>query len=82
MRGEKMDEQFILAKNDFIVSLSDGYDLRRNAAEYIIAWESLEKSPDNFYLHGLFDTAKSNKVEPVETHSVTSVGVSCAPSRK
>jgi len=32
-----MDEQFILAKNDFIISLNDGYDLRRNAAEYIIA---------------------------------------------
>ena len=59
-----MDEQFILAKNDFIVSLSDGYDLRRNAAEYIIAWESLEKSPDNFYLHGLFDTANLIIKEP------------------
>ena len=52
-----MDEQFILAKDDFIISFSDGYDLRRNAAEYIIAWESLEKSPDNYYLNGLLDTA-------------------------
>ena len=43
--GEDMDEDFNISKQELLESLADGYDLRRNAAEYIISWTSLSKSP-------------------------------------
>ena len=53
-----MIDEFNICKNDFLISLYDGLDLSRNAAEYVMAWESLEKAPlDNISL-SLKDTAE------------------------
>jgi hypothetical protein len=44
--GVKMSyTQLDHATYDLLKSLDDGLDLERNAAEYIIAWNSMEKSP-------------------------------------
>ena len=52
-------EQFNIAKDDFLLSLEDGNDLEFNAAEYIIAWESLEKAPTDNLLKSLKYTAET-----------------------
>ena len=54
-----MDDAFNISKQELITSLDDGFDLRRNAAEYIIAWESLSKSPTDSLLITLKNTAES-----------------------
>jgi hypothetical protein len=46
-------ENFNIVKDDFLLSLADGKDLAFNAAEYIIAWESLEKAPTDDTLRTL-----------------------------
>ena len=44
--GVKMSyTQLDHATYDLLKSVDDGLDLERNAAEYIIAWNSMEKSP-------------------------------------
>ena len=57
--GEDMDEDFNISKQELLESLADGYDLRRNAAEYIISWTSLSKSPTDPLLLSLKGTAES-----------------------
>ena len=52
-------ENFNIVKDDFMLSLADGYDLESNAAEYIIAWESLEKAPTDDMLRTLKYTAET-----------------------
>ena len=54
-----MLQDFYIRKNDFIISLYDGLDLSRTAAEYIMAWESLEKSPNDLFSLNLKDTAET-----------------------
>ena len=44
-----MIDDFNIRKNEFVISLYDGLDLSRSAAEYIMAWESLEKSPNDLF---------------------------------
>ena len=57
--GEDMDEDFNISKQELLESLADGYDLRRNAAEYIISWTSLSKSPTDSLSLSLKGTAES-----------------------
>ena len=52
-------EQFNIAKDELLLSLADGNDLEFNAAEYIIAWESLEKAPSDNLLKSLKNTAET-----------------------
>ena len=52
-------ENFNIVKNDFLFSLADGKDLLFNAAEYIIAWESLEKAPTDNTLRTLKYSAET-----------------------
>ena len=52
-----MIDEFNICKNDFLISLYDGLDLSRNAAEYVMAWESLEKAPLENISLSLKDTA-------------------------
>ncbi len=54
-----MLQDFYIRKNDFVISLYDGLDLSRTAAEYIMAWESLEKSPNDLFSLNLKDTAET-----------------------
>lgn len=53
------DEQFAIAKNDLLLSLYDGKEVNNSAAEYILAWESLEKSPSDYISSQLKNTAES-----------------------
>jgi hypothetical protein len=53
-----MIDDFNIRKNEFLISLYDGFDLSRNAAEYIMAWESLEKAPKDLFSLNLKDTAE------------------------
>lgn len=49
--GVKMSyTQLDHATYDLLKSLDDGLDLERNAAEYIIAWNSMENPPVNPFL--------------------------------
>ena len=54
-----MIDDFNIRKNEFVISLYDGLDLSRSAAEYIMAWESLEKSPSDLFSLNLKDTAET-----------------------
>ena len=53
------EDEFNISKNELLISLYDGLDLSRNAAEYIMAWETLEKSPKDNLSLSLKDTAES-----------------------
>ena len=52
------EDEFNISKNELLISLYDGLDLSRNAAEYIMAWETLEKSPKDNLSLSLKDTAE------------------------
>jgi len=51
-------EQFNFAKDELLLSLADGNDLAFSAAEYIIAWESLNKAPTDTLSRSLKYTAE------------------------
>ena len=51
------NEQLAIAKNDFLLSLYDGKDVFDSAAEYLFAWESLQKSPKDSLSWSLKATA-------------------------
>ncbi len=51
-------EQFNIAKDELLLSLADGNDLAFSAAEYIIAWESLNKAPTDTLSRSLKYTAE------------------------
>ena len=67
-------EQFNIAKDDFLLSLEDGNDLEFNAAEYIIAWESLEKAPTDNLLKSLKYTAETIQKASEKQDEITWIG--------
>jgi len=71
-------ENFNIVKDDFMLSLADGYDLESNAAEYIIAWESLKKAPTDDMLRTLKYTAETimKDKEQMEASGVDAVQAS------
>ena len=77
-------EQFNIAKDELLLSLADGNDLEFNAAEYIIAWESLEKAPSDNLLKSLKNTAETiiiakKEVDEKTTSEITEVGQTEGP---
>jgi len=62
-------EQFNIAKDELLLSLADGNDLAFSAAEYIIAWESLNKAPTDLLSRSLKYTAETiQKAKDDETY--------------
>jgi len=52
-----MSDHFYVCSNELLKSLEDGLDLRSSAAEYIIAFENLEKAPTDSLFKSLKGTA-------------------------
>ena len=50
-------DQLDIASADLLKSLDDKLDLERNAAEYIIAWQSMQKAPSEVIYTSLFSIA-------------------------
>ena len=50
-------DQLDIASADLLKSLDDKLDLERNAAEYIIAWQSMQKAPSEIIYTSLFSIA-------------------------
>jgi len=65
-------EQFDYATLNLLKSLSDGKDLRDSAAEYIIAWESLDNSPNGDATHTLLKSAAEYILKEEEDITVAS----------
>lgn len=63
-------EQFNIAKDELLLSLADGNDLAFSAAEYIIAWESLNKAPTDTLSRSLKYTAELIQKEEDEATKV------------
>lgn len=50
-------DQLDIASADLLKSLDDKLDLERNAAEYIIAWQSMQKAPSEIVYTSLYSIA-------------------------